>query len=745
MIRVVLFLILALATALGVAWIADRPGQVVITWLGRTIELDILTAIIAFLVATIALVLAWSLIRTLLRLPSLIAIANRSRRRQKGFEAVARGMVAVSAGDSRTAQRQAAEAQRLLGHEPLTMLLSAQSAQLAGEGGKAEKAFNAMLEHRDTRVVGLRGLHIEASRKGDGEAARFYAEEAFKLAPSADWASDAALRHRCEERDWLGAMALVEQAASRRLVDKETARRQRAVLLTADALDRGQREPDAALRAAQEAVRLSPGLAPAAAFLGRKLAEKGDYAKASKVLEAAWKQEPHPELAEAYLDVRLGDAALDRLKRAKVLQRLAPRDPESRLIVARAAIDARDFRTARENLETQVLEHPTVRACVLMAELEEAEHGNMGLVREWLSRASRAPRDKAWVADGRVSDTWQPVSPAGKVGGYAWTTPPQAPGTMLIEEIKAAPTPALVEPAPAEPAPVLVEAAPPRQPEPPVEPMTPPQVSTLQPAAEPVAMPQPVGMPQPAAEPEPAKPMAALSRPEPEPTPPAEPPATDKPKPWYERQVNAAEAAPKTLRLVEPEPAPPAAPVLANPAPAALPEAASAVEDRPKPWYQRQVNGAGASPAVRPVEPEAPPPAPVPPPAAQPAEESKPETKDKPEAEDKPKPWYQRHINGRTVRPAAIPPAETAAAPEPAPTAAILPLAALPDAPPAVEPDDLQKPWYQRLARSAEPAVPAKASQPEAKGPEAPPAIPPDDPVPVPMEAEEKPRRWYQR
>jgi len=464
MIRVVIFLALALAAALGVVWIADRPGQVVVTWLGRTVELDILTAIVAFLVAAVAMTLAWSLLRLVFRLPSLIAVANRGRRRGRGFEAVARGMVAVSAGDARTAQKQASQAQKLLGAEPLTLLLTAQSAQLSGESGKAEKAFNAMLERADTRVVGLRGLHIEANRKGDDEAARFYAEEAYKLAPAADWASDAALQNRARERDWLGAMALVEQAASRRLVDKDTARRQRAILLTADALDRGSREPEAALRAAQEAVKLAPGLAPAAAFLGRKLSEKGDYAKASRVLEAAWKQEPHPDVSDAYLDVRLGDAAQDRLKRARALQRLCPRDPESRLVVARAAIGARDFRAARENLETLVLEHPTVRACVLMAELEEAEHADMGLVREWLGRASRAPRDKAWVGDGRVSESWAPVSPSGRIGGYVWATPPQVPGTMLIEEIRAAPGPAIAAPAAETQPPRMVESAPAAEP-----------------------------------------------------------------------------------------------------------------------------------------------------------------------------------------------------------------------------------------------------------------------------------------
>jgi HemY protein len=448
MVRVVSFLALLLALALGLAWIADRPGHVVITWLGRTVELPILSAIIGFLVASIALALLWSLLQLLFRLPSLMAIASRSRRRQKGYQAVSRGMVAVSAGDARAAQKHANEAGRLLGHEPLTMLLSAQSAQLSGEGGKAEKAFNTMLEHRDTRVVGLRGLHIEAQRKSDSKAARFYAEEAYKLAPSTDWASDAALAYRCQDRDWLGAMALVEQAASRRLIDKETARKQRAILLTADALDRSAREPDAAFRAAQEAVKLDPALPPAAAYLGRRMSEKGDYSKASKVLETAWTALPHPDVAEAYLDVRLGDSAKDRLKRARTLQRLAPRDPESRLVAARAALDAREFKTARETLDSLVLERPTVRACVLMAELEEVDGGNMGLVREWLARASRAERDKAWVADGRVSEIWAPMSPvSGRLGGFVWTTPPQAPGSLLIDEIKAAPM--LVEAAPA--------------------------------------------------------------------------------------------------------------------------------------------------------------------------------------------------------------------------------------------------------------------------------------------------------
>jgi HemY protein len=438
MIRIFLFLGLMLALAFGLSWVADQEGSVAVNWLGQRIEIDnMATVLVALLALAIALAVIWNLVRLIFRLPSLMSIASRSRRKQKGYAAVSRGMIAVGTGDTRTALKQAAEAQRLLGPDPLTLLLNAQSAQLAGDNGKAEKAFNAMLDNRDMRVVGLRGLYIEAQRKDDSQAAAFYADEAFKLAPSANWASDAALSFKVQSHDWLGAMALVEQAASRRLVDKETARKQRAVLLTADSLERRASDPAAAMRSAQEALKLDPAMIPAAAFIGRKMSEQGDFGRASKILETTWSALPHPDIGEAYLDVRPGDAAQDRLKRARNLQRLMPKDPESRLITGKAALDAREYKVARDVLESLVLEYPTVRACNLMAELEEQESGNMGLVREWLARASRAERDKTWVADGRVSDTWAPVSPVtGKLGGYIWTKPPQAPRAMLLEEIQ---------------------------------------------------------------------------------------------------------------------------------------------------------------------------------------------------------------------------------------------------------------------------------------------------------------------
>lgn len=438
MIKLVAFFLLLLALAFGFSTLADTPGHFLLQWGETEYRVSLVTGVVALALFTLAFMVLWSLFRLIFRLPGILGFASRMRRQAKGQHAVARGLVAVGTGDSRLAQRYAQDSLRLLGKEPLPLLLKAQAAQLAGDSKGAEEAFRTMLDEPETRSFGLRGLYVEAERRNDAAAARLLAEEALKRAPDAAWASEALLGFKAAEQDWRGAIALIDQSMSRRLVTKEEARTQRAVLLAAAAQDAAEANPDEALSLAQEALRGAPGLVPAAVIAARRFSAKGDFSRASRIIEAAWKENPHPDLADAYLNVRHGDSALDRLKRARHLLRLTPAAREARFAIARAALDAREFGAAREALEALVLEKPTVRACLLMAELEELESGNQGLVRAWLARASRAPREPEWVADGVVAADWSPVSPVtGKIGAFEWRDPPQANEDHLRARIDA--------------------------------------------------------------------------------------------------------------------------------------------------------------------------------------------------------------------------------------------------------------------------------------------------------------------
>ena len=53
MIRIVLFLLSVSVIAWGFAWVADRPGEVAITWMGYRVETSVMVA--AFAVAAFVL------------------------------------------------------------------------------------------------------------------------------------------------------------------------------------------------------------------------------------------------------------------------------------------------------------------------------------------------------------------------------------------------------------------------------------------------------------------------------------------------------------------------------------------------------------------------------------------------------------------------------------------------------------------------------------------------------------------
>ena len=145
----------------------------------------------------------------------------RERQRRKGYDAVSRGLIAIGAGDARAAARFADSAASSLPDEPLALLLRAQTAQLNGDRAGADEAFRAMAERSDTRLLGLRGLYVEAQRRNDVVAARLFAEQAAKDAPSLAWAGQAVLEFRCRAGDWDGALSVLESHRRSGMIDRD--------------------------------------------------------------------------------------------------------------------------------------------------------------------------------------------------------------------------------------------------------------------------------------------------------------------------------------------------------------------------------------------------------------------------------------------------------------------------------------------------------------------------------------------
>ena len=562
MIRIILFLLLIALGAAGAAWVAEQTGDVVLSWGAWRVQTTLPVFVLALGITVVAAMMLWAIVRTLWGTPDRLRRDRRERRQARGRHAVTQGLLAIGHGDSSAARMHAETARKHAANDPLALLLHAQSAQLDGDREGAQRAFRAMAEREDTRLLGLRGLFIEAQRADDPVAAVMVAEEALKLSPSSSWASHAVLGFCCAKGDWAGALKILDNNQSAGLIDKATYRRQRGVLLTARALEFEKVDRDLSRASVTEAIKLAPTLVPAAVLASKFESEAHQVRRSMRIVETAWLAQPHPDLADAYAHVKLGDSARQRLVRVQTLAAKAPGHIEGALAIARAAIDASEFTVAREALAPFIAQ-PTQRVAMLMAEIERTEHGDSGRARAWTLRAVRALHDPAWTADGYVSDRWRPVSPvSGRLDAFQWQTPvaalPSDRGDAIElspfeEAMLAAPHKAVVlEPPP----PVVVERAPPVVASPPVVAPAP----ALAPAAAPAVSVGPAAaVPEPAAEQDNSPPPATAAEPTPSEVPPAEaaapPPAEDapiRPAPLFRSRQDIPKAVPTPIPAVIP-------------------------------------------------------------------------------------------------------------------------------------------------------------------------------------------------
>lgn len=426
-----------------IVWVADRPGTVSIEWLGYRIDTSVGILLIAvFLVAAVA-ALAYRLWLGLRRSPRQARRALISSRRRRGYKALTRGMVAVAAGDADEARRSARRADALLDEPPLTMLLSAQAAQLQGDEAAAERYFTAMLDNEETRFLGLRGLLMRAMRTGNQSLALDYARQAYEIRPQTPWVHTTLfdLNLRLENLD--GAKRALENARKYKAMPAAEANSKRAAILVEQARScRAAGQTDRSLELAREAHKLRPDLIPATILFAELLVANGRQRKAARMLERGWARMPHPGLVAPYMAAYPSAAGVEKVKRVGKLVGTNSTHPESRVALARAAIDARLWGEARRHLSAATAGNSSSEGiCRLMAQLEEAENGDGEAARKWLLRAIEAPPDPAWVCEtcGAATETWHArCEVCGAFDSARWQTPKRAvPAAIEIESAAA--------------------------------------------------------------------------------------------------------------------------------------------------------------------------------------------------------------------------------------------------------------------------------------------------------------------
>lgn len=437
--RLVKFLILAGLIAALASWLAGQSGMTRIDWLGYRLELP--TSLLASLALGLVLVLIWlDRLGRLVRLwPALLGRGWQARRRNRGERALGLGLVALAAGDTKAARRQAKKAEKLLGGGLLPDLLAAQAAHASGDKQAARRYFKSLSESADTAYYGQIGLMNLAAMEGQGPAGLAAARKALAIQPDSVQATRHIMDQELAAKNWQAGLLSARKLA--RLAGLAAQEREQLLQIQASLCALLADQPDMSDRAISwleqglEAIPGHPGLAKA---LAQRLIEKGQGRAALKMLEKTFIRQPHPSLP-ALIEAASGDNGGQHISRLTRLASQAKQDA-AYLAAAQAALDTGIWASASSLLE-QISEDGRHNDYFLVqAQLAEARE-QPEKAQEALRAAAHARHGPAWHCKSCQTITlqYEPQCPAcHQLASLVWTDRPSAaaPGSAPLTDGK---------------------------------------------------------------------------------------------------------------------------------------------------------------------------------------------------------------------------------------------------------------------------------------------------------------------
>lgn len=409
--HLLLYLLLIAPLAYGAIWLADHPGDVTIDAFGYRLQSSLAVLASALLIGLFLFSTLILVLRALLALPRRFSARSRLNKQDQGISALSSAMASLAMADYAAARKHIARAEAILGkHAPAPLLLSAQLARASGDDIAAQN-FQAMLAHDSTRRVGLRGLIEHKLQHQDLTEALKLAREAWSLKTSDRFMTLRLFDILMRLAQWNEAAELLKQGRRKHALSRSECRRYDAIIHYERALAAmGRGETERALGLAQLAEKEDNSFIPAHSLTLRLLAQgQAGWQALYKAIEKNWKDYPDSAMIAPLLAAAADQPPEKMLARVQKLAKRNPEHLESQLAIAEAAIAARDWALARQQLKLALAYAESPRIYGLLAEVEKAELGDEGLAADWLRRAVNAPKDPGWQCSqcGRLHETWQ--------------------------------------------------------------------------------------------------------------------------------------------------------------------------------------------------------------------------------------------------------------------------------------------------------------------------------------------------
>ena len=403
--KLLFYLLILVLFAAGAYWFSSGSGDMVLEW--RDYELTTTTANFVFLMLIIVVVFSICIpaISNLLGLPKKWLKAREEKRFRQGLDHVTHTLVAISLGDTKSANTNLGKAKKMLPGQPIVPLMETQIAAATKDQTLLQRSLNDLQLYDQTKALASKGLAELHMRKGELISAIPFAKKAMELEPQNQQSFEITLTLYVKSKQFVYAETLIEDAKSQKIIDKYQHKELLAMLAhirsTQDEIT-----PEEARKYSADAYQLAPHQ-PHMFLQYITLHNAGTHTPlAIKAIKRSWEGCFTPALYELTKHVAVDDKEKKKLYN-KLLGLSLDGKPYAYLLLAGLMLQQEDGKATNRYLEAynELVKVPL--------ELPEGGIDNIEYFTELLTQAEQEMDALKWVCDNcyKESDSWQAVCP----------------------------------------------------------------------------------------------------------------------------------------------------------------------------------------------------------------------------------------------------------------------------------------------------------------------------------------------
>ena len=338
---------------------------------------------------------------------------------------IVKAMGAITAGLMNEARRHLVVLRKIIGDDAIIDILMLKIYKGEKNFDKMEQLSQKLIQNEDIQLVGMKAaLEAQIEKKEFNEALKTV-NKAFEIRQDLYWVVGSAFLLRAQNKDWLGALEVLESGMDKNIIPSLKANRLKAVSFY-ELAKQAQNDGDNTkfYKFITQAIDTNPRLIPAALDLANFYINcDKQKRKAEQVLLKIWRENPCYEVAISYLEMFNKDTIAERIQRMEKLSLSNNKRPSlNNLILAELYVKARKFAKAKAECRIFLLKNPaTEKIASILSILEKKTNkktlqNNNDVVIDY-------PRDFQWVCAncGHIHEKWEPIcDKCDEIGRIYW-------------------------------------------------------------------------------------------------------------------------------------------------------------------------------------------------------------------------------------------------------------------------------------------------------------------------------------